>query len=379
MIDTRVRGNPDDLRAAARYLSDVLSSGVTDLADTVAVQRARLGRAWEGEAGSAFTERAAVLGRAGDDVSDVVGAMGRQLEALAATLEVVHLGMAAVRTEAVVAGMTLRGELILRAGAPAEAYDAARTRRDELVDQWVEALSQTADFVETNATVLTQVTVDLLVAGYSAALLRRQSAVLSAQAAHKLAESQRLRALASELMEVLRERGVPYRGFYDEVDELMGRSAQAADEAADAAAGAGRPRLPSGLVRGLGVLGPVAAGYGVYDDMRNGESTEQALASQGGGLFAGMLTGGATGAAIGTAGFPVVGTVVGGAVGAATGVVVSTVIDNHYEDEEAAQAAQELEDRHSEEQHLQNMLDASQGIPILSGPHSTTPPAGEWR
>ena len=85
--------------------------------------------------------------------------------------------------------------------------------------------------------------------------------------------------------------------------------------------------MPSGLARGLGVLGPLAAGYGVYDDIQSGESTEQAVVSQGGGLLSGMVAGGATGAAIGTMGFPVAGTIVGGVVGGVTGLVVSNEID----------------------------------------------------
>ncbi|MDP2773988.1 MAG: WXG100 family type VII secretion target [Nocardioides sp.] len=395
MIDTRLRGNPDDLRSAGSYLADVLSGGISDLADSVAGQRLTLQRGWEGEGGSAFAERTAILSRAGDDACGAVRSMGQQLEALAATLEVVQLGMGAVRAEAAAAGLTVRGPAILlppygpfAQGSPelasaqqlAAAYEAARIRRDELVRQWTEALTQTSDFVEANATVLAQVTIDLLVAGYSGALLARQSSVMAAQAAHKLAESQRLRALAAELLDAVRHgRVAPYASFYDDVDDLMGRSRQAAEEAAEAAAAAKHPKLPSGIVRGLGVLGPIAAGYGVYDDMRNGESTEQAVASQGGGLLAGMATGGATGAVIGTMGFPVVGTVVGGVVGAGTSVVVSSVIDDHYEDEAAEQAEQDLQDRQDDEQHLHNLLNASEGIPFYATPGSSAPPVEQWR
>ena len=56
MIDTRVRGNPDDIRSAGNYLSEVLSGGISDLADSVAGQRVSLQRGWVGEGGSAFTD-----------------------------------------------------------------------------------------------------------------------------------------------------------------------------------------------------------------------------------------------------------------------------------------------------------------------------------
>ena len=162
-------------------------------------------------------------------------------------------------------------------------------------------------------------------------------------------------------------------------EDLEKAKDEAADEAADAAAAAKHPKLPSGLARGLGVLGPIAAGYGVYEDMRNGESTEQALASQGGGLFAGALAGGLTGAGIGTMGMPVVGTVVGGVVGAGTSVFVSSVIDRHYDHEAAAQAEQDLQDRQHDEQHLQNLLNVREGIPLYSTPGSDAPPIEKWR
>lgn len=383
MIDTRVAGNPADIRAAGAYLSDTLSGGITTLADTVVAQRTTLQRGWEGQAGTAFVDRAAVLGRAGDDVSGAVAAMGQQLEALASVLDVVQLGMAAVRAEAAAAGLEVCAERIFpppsgpyALGSPelaaaqsrATAYAAAANRRDELVAQWTDALTQTAQFVEANATDLAQFTVDLLVAGYSAALLSRAASVMSGQAVHKLAEAKRLASYADDLADALRnERIAPYKGVYSDVDDLMGRSSQAADEAADAAAAARNPKLPGGLVRGLGVLGPIAAGYGVYDDIRSGESTEQAVVSQGGGLLSGMLAGGATGAAIGTMGFPVAGTIVGGVVGGVTGLVVSNEIDEHYEDEAANEAEAE---RQSDEQHLHNMLNASEGLPLYSTPGS---------
>lgn len=320
MIDTRVPGNPADIRVAGAYLSDTLSGGITTLADTVVAQRTTLQRGWEGQAGTAFLDRATILGRAGNDVSGAVAAMGRQFEALASILDVVQLGMAAVRAEAAAAGLEVRGERILPPpsgpyplGSPelaaaqsrATAYEAAATRRNELVAQWDDALTRTAGLVRDNATDIAQFTLDLPVAGYSAALLSRAASVMSDQAVHKLAEAKKLASYADDLAaDLYHERIPPHRGVYGQMDDLMGRSSQAAAEAAEAAVAARNPKLPAGLARGLGVLGPLAAGYGVYDDIQSGESTEQAVVSQGGGLLSGMVAGGATGAAIGTMGSP---------------------------------------------------------------------------
>ena len=383
MIDTHVPGTPADIRAAGAYLTDTLSGGITALADTVVAQRAALQRGWEGQAGAAFTRRATILARAGDDVSEAAEGLGGQIEALASVLDIVQLGMAALRAEAAAAGLTVQGTRVLppRAGphAPgtpglaaahvqAAAYDAAVLRRDELAARWDEALGQTADLLQTNATTVAQLTVNLLVAGYSSALLSRAASVMSRQAIYQLAEAGRLATYAEDLAAALRsERVSPYRGYYAEVDELMARSGHAAEQATDAAAAARSPRLPSGLTRGLGVLGPLAAAYGVYDDVGNGESTEQAVASQGGGLLSGMVTGGATGAAIGTMGFPVVGTIAGAVVGGVTGVVVSNQIDHHYEDDAAVEAEAQAQ---ADEAHLVNMLTVSEGLPLYATPGS---------
>lgn len=383
MIDTRVAGEPTDLRAAGAYLSVTLSSGITTLADTVLDQRHTLERGWEGQAGAAFTERATVLGRAGDEISSATAAMGRRLEALAAVLETVQRGMSAVRAEAAAAGLEVRGERILppppgdfASGSPelaaaqerAAAYESAAARRDDLLAQWYAAVDGTAAFVRANATDVGQVTLTLLVAGYTGALQSRLSPAMSRQAVHKLAESDRLLSYADDLADALRgQRITPHPGSYAELDDLLARSRLAAEEASEAAAVARNPRLPAALARGVGAVGPLAAGYGVYDDLQHGESPEQAIASQGGGLLAGMAAGGATGAAIGTLGFPVAGTLVGGVVGAIAGVVASGEIDEHYEEQAADRAEAE---RGADEERLHLMLGAREGLPLYSTPGS---------
>lgn len=389
MIDTHVAGRPADIRGAAGYLLDRLAPGVTVMADTVVDQRTTLQRGWEGEAGSAFTSRATILGRAGDDVAAAVDAMGRQIEALASILDVVQLGMAGVRAEAAASGLRLQGEVILppvQGPMPVDsaqetaqrdqtaAYVRARIRRDELANQWAGALTETTDFLERNAAEIAQVTADLLVAGYSAALLSRTAEVMSAQAAEKRAEAKRLARYADELTDAMRSGrlNISTGGFYDHLDDLMGGSTQAADEAADAAGAAKNPRLPGGLARGLGVLGPIAAGYGVYGDISSGESTEQAVVSQGGGLLGGIVAGGLTGAGIGSLGFPIAGTIVGGVAGAAAGAFADSAIDDHYEDQAAEDAAAEAQ---HDEERLQQMLNVSEGLPLYSTPGSDQPMA----
>ena len=101
-------------------------------------------------------------------------------------------------------------------------------------------------------------------------------------------------------------------------DDLIGWGRHAQNSADDLLASSRNPDTPKGvkaLGHGVGVLG---AGYGAYYDMNHGESTEQAVASNAGGLLAGTAAGAAAGAAAGSI-VPVGGTLVGAGVGAIVG------------------------------------------------------------
>lgn len=97
-----------------------------------------------------------------------------------------------------------------------------------------------------------------------------------------------------------------------------------------------RPSI--GVARGTLALGVAATGFGIYDDLRNGESVAQATSSNVGGMVAGGMAGVAAswavgavaGAALGSA-VPVVGTVVGAVVGAGVGLMASGAIDEWFE------------------------------------------------
>lgn len=185
---------------------------------------------------------------------------------------------------------------------------------------------------------------DLMVGAYTGALLGKQAKVLAAQAAE---QAELARSLALHAEDFLRQiRSGPYFGNLDHYDDLIARGRDALDGRAVAADNAANARLPNGLRAGLGALGALATGYGVYDDIQQGESTEQAIVSQGGGLLAGIVAGGTAGAIAGTV-LPgpgnVVGGIIGGVVGGVTAIVVDDQIDDLYEGDEAESGPSQAE------------------------------------
>lgn len=294
-----------------------------------------------------------------------------------------------MRAEAAAAGLELRGEWIApppagpfapgtdqaaEAARQATAYLSARRRRDELVARWDAALLEMGDLAEANATSLAQATLGLLVSGYTAALCSRLVPVMNAQSGFKSAESKRLIGYGDDLAEALRsERLSPYPRYYADYDDFMSRGLQSADDARAAQELASRPRLPTGLARSLALVAPAAAAYGVYDDLQHGESVEQAVVSQGGGLLVGMLSGAGTGAVFGTAGMPIVGTVVGGVIGAGAGFFTSQKIDEHYESEAAERAEEAADEWRGDVERVHQLLNLSEGLPLFATPGSDGP------
>lgn len=215
------------------------------------------------------------------------------------------------------------------------AWQVALETADRHLATWADVLESSSTFFHEHAVALGGVTVDLMAGAYSGYLLSRQARVMAAQAAEQAALA---RALGSHAEDFFRQlRSGSYVGDLDHYDDLVARGRDAVASGADAADGAANPRLPKGLHAGLGALGALASGYGVYDDVQQGESTEQAVVSQGGGLLAGIAAGGLAGAAAGSiapgAG-TVVGGIVGGVVGGVTAIVVDDQIDKLYESDE---------------------------------------------
>lgn len=343
-LETDVPGNPSAIEGAAAYLRESLESGADTLADEVHTQRGLLASAWEGEGGEAFHSRATTLAERADFYVTMAEAAAGELEYVASVLSVVQLGMGAVRTQAVVGGLQLSGTRVL---APAEtgegpAYETAVatwntvvTDHAEHLQKWFDALEEATGFFKDHTADLVQMVVGLMTAGYSSYLMQKLAKILAGEAAFRKAN---VAALAGELEDMVdRMRSGRFYGTLDNYDHLVGEYKNATSAADEAAQAAKNPKLPGGIRGGLGALGVLATAYGVYDDVQSGESTEQAVVSQGGGLLAGLVAGGLTGFAVGTvAPGPgnVVGAISGALAGGVAGYFTDQQIDQMYEEGE---------------------------------------------
>lgn len=211
--------------------------------------------------------------------------------------------------------------------AKVDAFALACIDADEIIRRLVGLIDSTAATSETHDTTLVGLAAEFLTAGISAALVLRVAPILRAQATWHLDEAARLRNTARS--------GVGARLSATEWDDLWRRINQ---HDADARTYRERHRtggLPRNIGRALGIFGVLATGYGIYQDIQDGESVGQAITSNVGGFLAGAASGAATGAVIGTfIGGPagtVVGILGGAIVGTVVGAFTSGAIDALWE------------------------------------------------
>ena len=360
-LETRVDGSPSSIRTAAAWLLDSLAAGGETFDEEVYQQYRGVAPAWEGEGAEPLRGRLSTLANGGGTLSQVATTMARELEALATALELTLSDMSEAREQAGAGGLRVVGTVIHGPGDPppdvpplpagassaeAQAHGqalaaiAAWDRRCalwntlvEIVDaghqRWATAVDSAVGVWEGNKGNLVGLFSELLSGGVSASAM----AVVAYNA--KLLRGFHLDSAAAYARHVTavtpggRLTTTPQH-FYDLVDS----GAQHLDDAARAGRTAATPRVPAGVARGLLAVGVVATGYGIYDDIQNGESPAQAAVSNGGGFLASMGAGALIGAGVGSV-LPVGGTIVGGIVGAVGGAVVGLVtsgmIDSMWE------------------------------------------------
>jgi len=218
-------------------------------------------------------------------------------------------------------------------------------RHTAAMKHWWNVLEQTGSFLKGQSANLLALTNGLLVAGYTARMLSSMRSELMDSAQEKAARATRFREYAAEYSKLLEEGKIPggaagreaYYGLLDYGSET------ARDAGVDAAAAA-HPTLPKGVGAAGDLLGNLALGYGIYADIRDGESVPQAVTSESGGMLAGMLAGGEAGGAIGSMGFPVVGTIIGAIVGGLVGISTNMLIDDlwpHHDHKTVALSGEE--------------------------------------
>lgn len=365
-LDTTIEGSPAGLRAVATWLRDDFGAAAEALGSSVHTQRSRAASDWQGLAGEAFQGRARTLALAADDTQASALRSAETVDDLAAALNAAHDGMERVRAQARSGGLVVTGMVIHRPGpAPAEAgpgpvdptpaearawqagndavldhnarvraWNAATTDAARVAARWDQALTGSASAWQKWDKELVGVSADFLTAGVQVELIRRVVPVLVGQAEYYRTRAGQLRTHAAALTgpegRVAPASRAQYYDLLDQADDLELRRAPAVyDEAV-------RFKLPKGVGRGLGVLGVLATGFSIHEDIDDGESVAQATVSNVAGMGASIAAGALVGGAIGTAiPVPILGTVTGVVVGAVVGTVVgaftSGVIDAAWE------------------------------------------------
>lgn len=350
-LETRIEGTPGSIRAVGDWLLSPYASGATAIADTTLKQRSRAASDWQGETGTAFGARASALAVAADTAADTATNAAGLVDDLAQALQTAQSGMQGVRDDAVTGALTVTGTVVRTPGPspspagtlPADAtpgetsaweaadravrdhnaavdvWNACVRGADTIFTAWQEALADAASTWSQYDDELAGLSSDFLSAAAEIALIAKTVPVLVGQAEELKTQAAQARTHAEALRRpdgtiVDRSR---YYDLIDKADDL--ERVQAPRAYQDAV----KFELPKGVGRALGVLGVAAAGYGVYADIRDGESVPQAVVSNGVSFGASIVAGAYIGGMVGTAiPIPVVGTVAGVVVGVAVGTVV---------------------------------------------------------
>ncbi len=145
-IDTELKGSPDSIDVAARWLEGSLAAAVGDGGARVLAARRAASADWHGATGTGFVSRMGVAVEKIDLVHDGASSAARELAAYAATLRRLQARMAGIRASARAAGLSVSGYVVEAPGAapshpgPSPAGQVSPT----LVDAHAEALDALA-------------------------------------------------------------------------------------------------------------------------------------------------------------------------------------------------------------------------------------------
>ncbi len=358
-ISTRIEGKPAAFTALAAWIDEV--------DDTIAETESILASAgsdasWSGETGDAFRSSASTLQTAARTCVDTFPGAAKALREHASVLAAAQRDAAAVRAAAVEAGLLVEAAVIrppseiLQSPPPlppgASPLDA-KTYADAVAAVTVNAALWTAYRAAelSMAAVLgalraSEENLRRMLKALDAAKLPLLSAAndAGAGAASGAAESRAARSakLAKDADDLTRKAFSALKNTSGKppvlTDEFF-RNLKTAGELTRASADdAARAAKLAKLGKAGGVVGAALTGWSIQQDLAQGESTAQAITSNGVGLGASILAGIGTGALVGSA-VPGAGTVVGavaGAVvsaagGAAVGVLAGGVADGFFE------------------------------------------------
>lgn len=344
-IDTELKGSPDSIAAAARWLEGSLAAAVGDGGERVLAARRAASADWQGATAAGFVSRMGVAVEKIDLVHDGASSAARELAAYAATLRRLQARMADIRADARAAGLGVSRYVVEPPGAApshpgpspvgqvgptlvdahAAALDAfaVHQARVEAYQRAATAAAAVREELDGGVLVLEGEYRGLTGPGMALTAVDiaggfRTAGVLANASALRTAGDQLVRQADDYLELITRDpRGL---GNHD-LDHWDAQKLRGADMVAEA------EEVETRAKRASLKLGGALAVVGVGLDLAAGESPTQAVVSNGGGLVAAVTIGATAGSVI-----PVVGTAVGAVVGAAVGIVVSGAIDSFFED-----------------------------------------------
>lgn len=354
-IGTVVDGDPTELTTIATWLRSSLGSGVDEAGAALGSVRQDDG-GWDGAAGDAFRGRMDTAYKHAIGLYDTTqsGALG--IDTFSSALRTAQTDVAAARTAAATAGLTVTATAILApaavqprpttplsdaTAAQVQAYNTAVTAYNTNVTRWQAYTTASTEVtrigtaLDTAATTLADVRADvlavtvptasILLAGVIDTYAGLGTAAVAGQAAH-------LRTLAETLEANIKLPGAALNPdlFYQDLDDAARLRAQAAGASDDAIRG-----VRAGRVFGA-ATGGILTGVAIWMDIEAGESVTQATVSNVAGFAASVGVGVAIGAGVGTLiPVPIVGTVVGAVAGAivggAVGIFTSGMVDGLFE------------------------------------------------
>ncbi|MEP7740072.1 hypothetical protein ABKW28_20695 [Nocardioides sp. 31GB23] len=344
-VDTELKGSPDSIAAAARWLEGSLVAAVGDGGERVLAARRAASADWQGATATGFVSRMGVAVEKIDLVHDSASSAARELAAYAATLRRLQARMAEIRASARAAGLTVSAYVVEPPGAAPShpGPEPAGRVSPTLVDARAAALDAFAAH---------QARVEAYErAGADAAAVREEwrGGVLALEGEYRGLTGPGMALTALDIAGGLGSSAVTFHASLVRATgtEIAGQAARYLDLIPREPGGFGNHDLDhwdaekikgddiarqadelDGRAKGASLkLGGALAVVGVGLDLAAGESPTQAVVSNGGGLVAAITIGATAGSVI-----PVVGTAVGAVVGASVGIVVSGAIDSFFED-----------------------------------------------
>ncbi|CAM4292387.1 hypothetical protein KIPE111705_46555 [Kibdelosporangium persicum] len=348
-IDTEIKGNPESVRAVARWLDGTVGEGVHNSVTQLYQARTNTETDWTGPAGEQFRGRMNSGGKQADEISTDAKKGAEFCQRWAGDMSTAQRRMEQLRESAAKAGLTVSGNKILHPGpAPAKPGNLAQDATSAQQAQHAQAVQAQQDYAKKIAaynsakTDAEQIRKDMSFGRdvakngceeivkkplFQAGALADGTFAAGASAAMQKRMAQKAR-INKGLAAKLGQPGQVSRGIQgSDVNRNLRNIAAAnrtANRAATTAKWAGRigGRVPiAGTLIGLGAMG--------YD-IHNGKPVGKAVVSTAAGIAASAGAGVAAGAAVGSI-FPGAGTaagaVVGGVVGVGVGLATSAAVD----------------------------------------------------